>query len=81
MNCCVFPAATDGFTGVTATDTSVAAVTVSNVEPETLPDVAEIVEVPIFRADASPPAVIVAVGVLEDAQVTLPVRFCVLLSE
>jgi hypothetical protein len=28
VNCCVFPAATDGFTGVTAIDTRVAAVTV-----------------------------------------------------
>jgi hypothetical protein len=40
VNCCVLPLTTDGFTGVTAIDTSVAAVTVSVVLPETVPEVA-----------------------------------------
>ena len=80
VNCCVPPAATDGFTGVTAIELSVAAVTVSVVEPVTLPLVALIVEVPAFNALARPEALIVAVVVLEDAHVTVLVRFCVVLS-
>ena len=80
MNCCVLPAATDGFAGVTAMDTSVAAVTVSVVLPTMLPLVAEIVLVPAFSADARPAPVIVAVVSVPDAHVTLPVKFCVELS-
>ena len=81
VNCWVLPAATDGFAGVTAIETSVAAVTVRVVEPTTLPEVAEIVVEPIFSVVARPVAFIVAAAVLEEAQVTLAVRFCVLLSE
>jgi hypothetical protein len=62
-------------------ETSVAALTVSVVDPETLPEVAVMVVVPAFNADARPPALIVPVAVLVEAQVTLLVRFCVLLSE
>jgi hypothetical protein len=40
LNCCVLPLVIDGFTGATAIDTSVAAVTVSVVLPETVPEVA-----------------------------------------
>jgi hypothetical protein len=40
LNCWVLPLAIDGFTGVTAIDTSVAAVTVNVVLPETVPEVA-----------------------------------------
>ena len=80
VNCCVPPAATDGFTGVTAIDTSVAAVTVSVVDPLTLPLVALIVVVPAFSALASPVALTVAVVVLEDAHVAVVVRFCVVPS-
>ena len=46
VNCCVAPLAIDGFAGVTAIDCSVAAVTVSTVEPLTAPNVALIVLVP-----------------------------------
>jgi hypothetical protein len=81
VNCCVFPTPTDGFTGVTAIETSVAAVTVSVVDPFTVPEVAEIVEVPAFKPEARPPALMVAVAVVDEAQVTLLVKFCVLLSE
>ncbi len=56
---------------MTAIETSVAAVTVRVVDPETLPDVAEIVEVPAFRAEARPAALIVPVAVFEEAQVTV----------
>ena len=81
MNCRVFPAGTDGLAGVTAMETSLAAVTVRVVDPEILPEVAEIVDDPALSAEARPPEVIVAVAVLEEAQVTLLVRFWVLLSE
>ena len=80
VNCCVFPAATDGFAGVTAIDDSVAAVTVNVVEPTTAPLVALIVDVPTFTAVANPAALIVAFVGVPDAHVTLPVRFCVELS-
>jgi hypothetical protein len=72
--------ATAGFVGVTAIDFSVAAVTVSTVEPTTDPEVALIVLVPTATAVASPPAPIVAVPVVPEAHVTEAVRFCVLLS-
>ena len=80
VNCCVFPAATEGFAGVTAIETRVAFVTVSVVEPTTAPLVALIVDVPAFTAVARPAALIVATVVVPDAHVTLPVRFCVELS-
>jgi hypothetical protein len=61
-------------------DTSVAAVTVSVVLPEIAPLVALMVVLPAFSADARPAALIVAVVVVDEAQVTLAVRFCVELS-
>jgi len=72
--------ATVGLPGVTAIDCSVAAVTVSTVEPTTDPEVALIVVVPIATAVASPPVLIVAVPVVPEAHVTMVVRFCVVLS-
>ena len=72
--------AIDGFAGVTAIDCSVAAVSVNTVEPTIAPDVALIVLVPAEAAVANPPALIVAVAVVPDAQVTEAVRFWVLLS-
>ena len=80
VNCCVSPLATDGFAGVTAIDTSVAGVTVNKVEPTTDPEVALMVLVPIPTDVARPPAMIVAVPVVPEVQVTELVRFCVLLS-
>ena len=80
MNCWVNPAAMVGFAGVTAMDTNVAVVTVKVVDPVTLPLVALMVVLPTFKADARPVVLIVAVAMLEDAHVTLLVRFCVLLS-
>src|SRR5271165_257180 len=61
-------------------DTSVAAVTVNVVLPEMAPLVALIVVLPAFSADAKPAPLIVAVAVLDEAHVTLAVRFCVELS-
>ena len=69
-----------GFAGVTVMDCSVAAVTVSNVEPTTAPEVALIVLLPAATAVAKPPAPMVAVAMVPEAQVTEAVRFCVLLS-
>jgi hypothetical protein len=70
----------EGFVGVTAIDCSVAAVTVSTVDPLTAFSVALIVLVPTPTPVARPVALIVAVVVVPDAHVTDPVRFCVLLS-
>ena len=75
VNCCVAPLVIDGFAGVTAIDCSVAAVTVSTVEPLTAPNVALIVEVPTPAPVASPAPLIVAVVVVPEVQVTLEVRF------
>src|ERR1700733_12704487 len=80
VNCCVAPLAIDGFAGVTAIDCSVAAVTVSKVEPEIDDDVAVIVEVPTPAPLARPAALIVAMVVVPEVQVTLDVRLCVVPS-
>jgi hypothetical protein len=80
VNCCVAPLAIDGFAGVTAIDCNVAAVTVSKVEPLMDDDVAVIVEFPTPAALARPEALIVAVVVVPEDQVTLDVRFCVVPS-
>ena len=80
MNCCVSPFAIDGFAGVTAIETSVAGVTVSTVDPVIEPDVALMVLVPTARAVVNPPVAMVAVPAVPDAQVTVLVRFDVLLS-
>src|SRR5271167_485290 len=77
VNCCVAPLAIEGLAGVTAMDCSVAAVTVSKVEPLIAPDVALIVEFPTPAPVARPAALIVAVVVVPDDQVTVDVRFCV----
>jgi hypothetical protein len=69
--------AIDGFAGVTAIDCSVAAVTVSKVDPLMDDDVAVIVEVPTPAPLARPVVLIVAVVVVPEDQVTLDVRFCV----
>src|SRR5207302_1678951 len=83
-NCTVVPLAADGLGGVTWIDDRVAAVTVSVVEPETPPNVAVIVVVPVVSADASPcepPALeIVATVAFVDRHVACDVRFCVVPS-
>jgi len=65
----------DGFAGVTAIDCSVAAVTVSTVEPLIAPDVALIVEVPTPAPVARPAALIVAIDVVPELHVAVLVRF------
>jgi hypothetical protein len=80
VNCWVAPLAIDGFAGVTAIDCRVAAVTVRTVDPLIAPDVALMAEVPTPAPVASPAALIVAVAVVPDDQVTLDVRFWVVPS-
>ena len=80
VNCCVVPSAIDGLTGVTAIETSAAAVTVKVVEPVTPPDAALIVVAPVATVFANPAAEIVATPVLEDVHVAELVRFPVVPS-
>lgn len=61
VNCCAVPTASIGFLGVTSMETSDIAVTVSEVDPETLPKVAVTVVVPADREYARP---LVAVSLL-----------------
>ena len=77
----VVPFANDEFAGVTAIEARLGAPTVSLVEPEIGPDVAEIVAVPAAIPVASPEPLIVAVAEEEELQVALAVRFCVVPSE
>ena len=85
MNCLVVPVAMLGLAGVTAMETSVAAVTVMVVEPAMLPDVAVTVVEPVATGVARPlepvALLIAATPVLEELQVTDAVRFCVEPSE
>jgi len=85
VNCCVVPVAMLGLVGVIAMDTSVAAVTVSVVDPDLLPDVAVIVVEPAVTDVAKPlePAALLMVATppADETQVTAVVRFCVVLSE
>jgi hypothetical protein len=77
----VVPTAKEGLAGVTAIEVNNAGVTVRFVDPEIVPEVAEIDVLPATFPVASPPVEIVAVPVVEEFQVTLLVRFCVLPSE
>jgi len=85
VNCCVVPGAMFALAGVTAIDTSVAAVTVRVADPDIAPDVAVIVVEPAATAVANPfdPAVLlkVATPVLDELQAAVDVRFWVLPSE
>ena len=73
--------AIEALTGVTAIDESVAAVTVSVVNFETLPSVAWIVVAPAATEVPRPfdlaALLMVAIFVLVEVQVTEAVRFCV----
>lgn len=60
VNCCVAPLVKVGFAGVTAIDFNVAAVTVTVMEPLTVPDVAVTILVPAALAVISPAPLTVA---------------------
>ena len=81
MNCSVTPSATLGLAGVTAIDTSVAAVTVSVSAGDTMaPRVAVILVVPAVSVLAKPALLMVATAGVPEAQVTADVKSAVLLS-
>jgi hypothetical protein len=84
VNCCAIPSGMLPFPGVTAIEVRTAEVTVRVVDPEIAPSVAEMVVLPVATALASPwvgPLVtIVAAAVFDEFQITLPVRFCVVVS-
>lgn len=84
VNWIVVPFAAEGEAGVTANETNSAAVTVYDFVPEIEPNVAVIVEDPMATAVAKPSEpdalLMVAIDVLDEAQVTDVVMFCVLLS-
>jgi hypothetical protein len=77
VNCSVWPAATDGATGVTAIDVNTAAVTANVAEPVIVPEVAVIVVLPGLTLVASPPLLTVAIVVADEVHVTMLVRVCV----
>ena len=83
-NCCVRPFAMLGLVGVTAIDTSAAAVTFKVVEPDIAPNVAVISDGPVAAVVARPllPAALlmVATAGVADIHVAMAVRFWVLLS-
>jgi hypothetical protein len=80
VNCCVVPIAIVAVGGLSAIDTSAAPVTVSPVDPLTVPEVALTVAVPLPTLCPSPVLLIVAVvGVSED-HVAVAVRSCMLPS-
>ena len=76
----MYPAASEGLGGVTAIDTSTAAVTVTVVDPVMLLSVAVIFDVPVVTPVAIPPVEIGATFGEIELQVAVAVRFCVLPS-
>ncbi len=81
MNCCVVPFAIEAEAGVTVMEVSVALVTVNDAVPVMAPDVAVMITVvPVMMPVATPVEAIVASAVLDEVQVAVLVRFCVLLS-
>ena len=70
----------DGLAGVTAIETNAAAVTVMEVVPLTVPEVAVMVLVPTPAAVASPPEAMVATLFVDEDHVAVLVRFWVVLS-
>jgi hypothetical protein len=80
VNCCVVPIAIVAVGGLIAIDTSTAAVTVSTVDPLTVPDVALTVAVPVPTLCPCPALLMVAVAGVSEDHVAVLVRFCVLPS-
>jgi hypothetical protein len=84
VNCWVVPTATVRLTGVTAMETNIAPVTVSEADALTVPDVAVTIAVPVLALVPSPwvPAalLIAATAGADELHCTLLVTFCVLPS-
>ena len=70
MNCCVPPTRMLGLEGVTATDCSTGAVTVSVVLAEMAPSVAVIFAAPAVTPDARPAPLTIATAVVPEDQAT-----------
>ena len=85
VNCSVVLGATLGLVGVTEMNLRTAGVTVSVVEPDTLPKVARIVAEPVDSEVARPlepdELLMVATFVNDELQIVEVVKFCVVLSE
>ncbi len=81
MNCCAAQAATEAGFGVTAIDTSAAALTVRLAVPLIEPEVAVMVVAPSATLLANPAAVMVAILLAEEPHVTEDVMSFVLWSE
>lgn len=76
VNCCVALCVIVGLAGVTVMDCRV--LTLSVVEPLTVPEDAVMVAVPSLVAVTMPEALTVATAGFEEVQLALPFRFCVL---
>lgn len=70
VNRCKMPSGMDESAGVTVTEVNIAAVTVSVAVPETLPEVAVIVDFPTASHCTRPLSLIVATEVTDDAHST-----------
>jgi hypothetical protein len=81
VNCWVLPSGTEGLAGVTVNDTKADPATVKTVEPEMLPNTAEMVLVPKSLLIARPLESIVATAVADELQVTDAEMSFVLASE
>lgn len=74
VNCCVRPAAIDGFAGVIASDTRTGGTTLTPVAPVMLPIIAKIFEEPTLTACAKPAELMVTKAVALELHVTDEVR-------
>ena len=70
VNGCKMPSGMDESAGVTVTEVNIAAVTVSVAVPETLPELAVIVDFPTASPCTLPLSLIVATEVTDDAHST-----------
>ena len=77
VNCSVAPFGIEGFAGAMAIETSVAAVTVKEVEPLTDPEAAWMVVVPGARPVARPELLMLATEGFKEVQAAELVRFWV----
>ena len=84
VNCCVVPRAMKGIEGFTVIETKAAVFTVSVVDFEIEPEVAEMVEVPVASPVARPcpptPLLIVTTELSDELHCTELVMFCMLPS-
>jgi hypothetical protein len=80
VNCCVVPAAIEGFVGVTEIEARTGEVTVSVAVPRTSPKAAMIVVPPVMTPVARPVELIIATGFVAELHVTVEVTSCMLPS-